>query len=194
MSERSRGEWPTWVVAAGCGAAFVCGLFVSWAVFAEPANAGQAAAPPADQSVLRARIEVLEKAIDKLALDVEAKTSKKQPEFEATLLTTSLLKVVDAQGRMRISATALTGSPRIEISREDKTIALLLTEHENQPTVVLYDTLGQQRIDLTVQPTGNALVRLIDTKGKVRIGMLSTADNDAEFIRFDKFGNAKTFQ
>lgn len=193
MTER-RGEWPTWIVATGCGAAFFCGLFVAWAVFAEPARAENHEARPPDQFELLSRIDALEASIEALSTVADTKSSGKIPQLEAVMLTTSFLKVVDTKGRMRMSMTALEDSPRIEMNREDKSFSMVLTEQDGEPTIALYDTTGKQRVELSVQKTGTAIVRLIDEKGKVRLGMISTSETEAEFIRIDKFGNQKVVQ
>ena len=195
MVERGRGDWPTLIVAGACGAAFLCGLFVSWAVFAEPARAETREAKPAEQSDLLARIETLEAAIETLknpkkleAVQIETSTVK------ADAIVARAVGIADDKGRERITLSALSGAPHIRMRREDETTALTIAESGGEIGIALYDILGKVRLELVAPKNGSSIVRLLDTKGKVRVGLIATPEDEAEIFRVDKFGNTKAFQ
>ena len=177
MNER-RGEWPSWVVGVWCAGAFVCGLFVSWAVFAVPAKAAPAAAPGVDRSELLARIEALESA----------------EKSNADLVIAKKIRVVDDKGRARITLSA-EGSPAIQILHADGTVAMWLFEEAGEPEISLWDSTGRKaRVVIEATKDGKASVALFDADSHVRVGMQTTPAKQGEFVRFDKNGNAKAIE
>lgn len=189
------GEWPTWLICVGCGAAFVCGLFVSWAVFSEPARASQPDVVAVDQSELIDRITKLEAAIETLkASKTLAVSTVQSGSVKSEVITARMIGVTDEKGRERITLGSLNGPPVIRMRRDDDTTALTIVEGGGEVGLCLYDTTDKLRLEMTCQPNGSAIVRMFDPKGKIRCGMVSTPEGDAEFIRIDKFGNQKVVQ
>lgn len=216
MAER-RGEWPTWIMAAGCGGAFVCGLFVAWAVFAEPARAEQTSVEarepkPADQSELLARIEALQTEMNSHREHAESFEKKvRQGMLETSILKTRLFSVVDHDGKDRIVMGTVFGEASISIQRPNGESALVLKEDKGavsiafvdqnkQPRLTiavandhsqidLLDAKKQNRARLVVTPNGDGNIGVIDAKGQPRVGLIAGETFNGVML-FDEKGNA----
>lgn len=203
MIERGNAGWPGWLVAAGAFCAFGCGLFVAWAVFAQPVHAEpeqQATPAPAMSSDCDARIAALESA-QKLQSD----------SFETTVLKTRLMSVVDHEGRDRIVMGTVLGEASISIRREDGQSALILKENKGAVSIAFVDQKQQARLTIAVAndhsqidllddqnrnrarivvtPNGDGNIGVLDAKGKPRAAMIAGETFNGVML-FDEKGNA----
>lgn len=107
--ERRRGDWPTWLMAVGCGVAFVAGVFVSWAVFAESGTAGSAAGTTETLSIAE-RIKAVESANANLqtrVIALEKANEKSKSVIETQLITANMLTLLDENGNDRVGISTL---------------------------------------------------------------------------------------
>lgn len=209
MVEHGRGEWPTWLFGLGCGGAFVCGLFVSWAVFAEPARAEPHEPQPAakvepshDQAALVARIEALEKRL-----------GKGMVEFD--ILKTRMMSVTDAEGRDRIVMGTVFDEASISIQRPNGETALVMKESKGAVSIVLldpsksprlilasandhaevdlFDSEKRMRARLVVVPNGDGMVGVLDQREKPRASLMAGETFNGVML-FDEKGKGTTFK
>ena len=187
---------------------FGCGAFVSWAVFAQPAAASVSATnDQKDYVSLMTRIESLEAAVTKAQADAKTAISlvNAVPVWVKSEIASKLViadeihvkKLIvfdhdnpDSCGRQVLS-NAGDGSPIFMSLRKDLSIGLWLNVNDEQSEIYINDTAKQSRVQLGVKSDGTAFVRVLDEKPKPRLGLVSTPDGEAEFIRLDKFGNMK---
>lgn len=73
-------------------------------------------------------------------------------------------------------------------------LSLSVATSDSNGELVMYDKTLVPRLKVRVLGNGDAALVIADDKQKPRLGMMSTHDGEAEFLRFDKFGNLKSLK
>ena len=148
-----------------------------------------------------AKIAELEKAVRsneslKVLVETNEEAAKLWRKAIASRLKTeqisaSSIIIDDTSGRERLSLSCTGDNPMIVMTRADRTTAMSLSEVNGNADLTLYDKAKQARMTLMISGDGTAVLRILDADTKPRLALVTTPEGDCEFVRIDKFGNAK---
>lgn len=194
------------VAALGCavGCSGADAVFVESRVSqAEKAARDQVAELKTEISALKAQLkEQTDEQAQKLSI-VAANVTQGRMETDTKLLIADevqakklIVLASDEPDCARIILGRVKDSMCVLIFRDTKTpmLSLSVATDAGDGELVMFDKTLIPRLKVRVQGNGDAALMIADDKQKPRLGMMSTHEGEAEFLRFDKFGNLKSLK